>query len=137
MNADVTAAPSADATADAEGDYPGLGTASYCLALLFLAYILSFIDRSILALLVGPIREDFGISDFQFSLIQGLAFSLLYTVASLPLGRLADRFSRKFIVAGSVAFWSLATAACGMTKSFGQLFATRMAVGAGGAGRAP
>jgi MFS family permease len=120
-----------------DDDYPALGLASYCLALLFISYIFSFIDRQILALLVGPIREDFGISDFEYSLLQGAAFSLLYTVAGLPLGRLADRFSRKWIISGSVLFWSLATCACGLTKNFTQLFIARMAVGAGEAGLSP
>jgi len=117
--------------------YPGLGAANYALGLLFLAYVLSFIDRQILALLVGPIREQFGITDFEYSLLQGAAFALLYTFAGLPLGRLADRVSRKWVVAGSVAFWSLATCACGTAKNFWQLFAARMAVGAGEAGLAP
>jgi MFS family permease len=121
----------------AHDDYPGLGAAGYCLALLFIAYIFSFIDRQILALLVGPIREDFGITDFQYSLLQGAAFALLYTFAGLPLGRLADRYSRKMILFASVSFWSLATVACGMTKNFTQLFVARMAVGAGEAGLAP
>lgn len=130
----TSASPMPTSEAD---DYPGLGVASYSLGLLFIAYIFSFIDRSILALLVGPIREDFGISDFEYSLLQGLAFSLLYTVAGLPLGRLADRYSRKMIISGSVFFWSLATCACGITKNFGQLFVARMGVGAGEAGLAP
>ncbi|NKB98448.1 MAG: MFS transporter [Pseudomonadales bacterium] len=118
-------------------EYPPVGVASYALALLFLAYVLSFIDRQILSLLVGPIREQFGITDFEYSLLQGAAFALLYTFAGLPLGRLADRFSRKWVVSGSVAFWSLATVACGVAKSFPQLFVARMAVGAGEAGLAP
>ncbi len=120
-----------------EEDYPGLSAASYTLSLLFVAYIFSFIDRQILALLVGPIRADFGISDFQYSLLQGAAFALLYTFAGLPIGRLADRHSRKFILFASVSFWSLATVACGLTKNFAQLFTARMAVGAGEAGLAP
>lgn len=118
-------------------DYPGLGAASYALSLLFIAYIFSFIDRQILALLVGPIREDFGITDFQFSLLQGAAFAVLYTFAGLPLGRLADRYSRRLIISGSVMFWSLMTVACGMTRSFGQLFVARMGVGVGEAGLSP
>lgn len=130
-------ADNASTSFSAEEDYPELGVASYSLGLLFVAYIFSFIDRSILALLVGPIREDFGISDFEYSLLQGLAFSLLYAVAGLPLGRLADRYSRKMIISGSVFFWSLATCACGVTKNFGQLFVARMGVGAGEAGLAP
>lgn len=121
----------------AASEYPSVGHASYALALLFLAYVLSFIDRQILSLLVGPIREQFQISDFEYSLLQGAAFALLYTVAGLPLGRLADRYSRRMVVAGSVAFWSLATFACGVSKNFTQLFVARMAVGAGEAGLAP
>ena len=70
-----------------EADYPGLGTASYTLSLLFVAYIFSFMDRQILSLLVGPIRDEFGITDFEYSLLQGVAFSLLYTFAGIPLGR--------------------------------------------------
>ena len=120
-----------------EKEYPSLGAASYGLALLFIAYVLSFIDRQILSLLVGPIREQFGITDFEYSLLQGAAFALLYTFAGLPLGRLADKYSRTWVIAGSVAFWSLATFACGLAKNFGQLFAARMAVGAGEAGLAP
>ena len=118
-------------------NYPGLGAASYALALLFVAYILSFVDRQILSLLVGPIREDFGISDFEFSLLQGAAFAILYTFAGLPLGRLADRYSRRLIISGSVMFWSLMTVACGLTRNFGQLFVARMGVGVGEAGLSP
>lgn len=118
-------------------EYPSLGSASYAVALLWTAYVLSFIDRQILSLLVGPIREQFQITDFEYSLLQGAAFALLYTFAGLPLGRLADRYSRKWVIVGSVAFWSLATTACGTAKSFAQLFAARMAVGAGEAGLAP
>ncbi len=117
--------------------YPELTAAIYCLVLLFAAYILSFIDRQILSLLVGPIREEFGITDFQYSLLQGAAFALLYSVAGLPLGRLADRYSRKLIVSGSVFFWSLMTMSCGVTSNFSQLFAARMGVGAGEAGLSP
>lgn len=120
-----------------DDDYPSLASASYALSLLFIAYIFSFIDRQILSLLVGPIRADFGISDFQFSLLQGAAFALLYTFAGLPLGRLADRYSRRLIISGSVMFWSLMTVSCGMTKNFSQLFIARMGVGAGEAGLAP
>jgi|TARA_B100000315_G_scaffold172412_1_gene160882 MFS family permease len=124
-------------TTTAEDNYPGLGAASYALALLFVAYIFSFVDRQILSLLVGPIREDFGITDFEFSLLQGAAFAVIYTFAGLPLGRLADRYSRRLIISGSVMFWSLMTVSCGMTRNFGQLFVARMGVGVGEAGLSP
>ncbi len=117
--------------------YPSLSVANYGLVLLFLAYVLSFLDRNILSLLVGPIRDHYGISDFEYSLLAGAAFAIPYALAGLPLGLLADRTSRKVLVAGSVAFWSLATAVCGMTTSLAQLFGARMAVGIGEAGLAP
>lgn len=129
----------AETTSDTQTnpEYPSLGAANYALGLLFIAYVLSFIDRQILSLLVGPIRAQFGISDFEYSLLQGAAFAVLYTFAGLPLGRLADRFSRKWVIAASVLFWSLATCACGTARTFWQLFTARMAVGAGEAGLAP
>ena len=123
---------SATATVSGHEGYPGLATANYTLGLLFVAYIFSFIDRQILALLVGPIRTDFGITDFEYSLLAGAAFALLYAFAGLPLGRLADRYSRRLIVSGSVFFWSIMTVSCGFTKNFTQLFLARMGVGAWG-----
>ncbi len=109
----------------------------YMLGILLLAYILSFIDRNILALLVGPIRQDFGISDFQFSLLHGLAFTLFYIFLGLPLGWLADRASRKWIITSGVFFWSIMTCLCGFAKSFGSLFVTRIGVGVGEATLSP
>ncbi len=109
----------------------------YVLGVLLLAYILSFIDRNILALLVGPIRQDFGIADFQFSLLHGLAFTLFYIFLGLPLGWLADRASRKWIITSGVFFWSIMTCLCGFTKGFGSLFVARIGVGVGEATLSP
>ncbi len=117
--------------------YPSNGAAIYSLSLLFTAYVLSFVDRQILSLMVGPIRAEFGISDFEFSLLQGAAFALLFCVVSLPLGRLADRVSRRSIIASSVLFWSVLTSACGLAQTFPQLVLARMGVGAGEAGLSP
>jgi predicted MFS family arabinose efflux permease len=83
------------------------------------------------------VRDAFGISDFQFSILHGAAFAIIYAIAGLPLGRLADRFTRVAIISGSVAFWSVATSLCGVARSYPQLFVTRMAVGIGEAGFAP
>ena len=101
----------------------------YALGVLLIAYILSFIDRNIMALLVGPIREDFNISDFQFSLLHGLAFTLFYIVLGLPIGWLADRISRKLIIASGIFFWSLMTSLCGLANIFHSLFLTRIGFG--------
>lgn len=102
-----------------------------------LAYIFSFIDRQILALMIEPIKADLGLSDTQFSLLHGLAFSLFYAFMGLPLAYLADRFSRPKIIAVGVVFWSIATAFCGLSKNFIQLFLSRMGVGVGEAALSP
>jgi len=109
----------------------------YVLGLLFITYAFSFIDRQILGVLVGPIKADLDITDFQFSLLQGAAFALLYSFVGLPLGRLADRGSRKTIIGVGVLLWSFATAGSGLARNFYQLFAMRMLVGAGEAALAP
>jgi MFS family permease len=122
---------------DSESDFPPSSTAFYTLFLLFMAYVFSFVDRSVLSLLVGPIREEFGLSDFEFSLLHGAAFASLYCVVSIPLGVLADRVSRRRIVAVSVLFWSLMTCLCGLARTAPQLVVARMGVGAGEAGLTP
>lgn len=111
--------------------------ASYVLLLLWLAYILSFIDRQILSLLIAPIREDFAISDTQFSLLHGLAFAIFYTLLGLPIGRMADSRNRRNIIVAGVALWSVMTCLCGMAKSFSSLFIARIGVGVGEAALSP
>ncbi|MFT7528517.1 MAG: MFS family permease [Arenicella sp.] len=113
------------------------GYAWYVVLLCMLAYIFSFIDRQILALLIEPIREDLQISDTQFSLLNGLAFSLFYASMGIPIARLADRRSRPAIIAIGIFLWSLATAATGLGKTFWQIFAARMGVGIGEAALSP
>lgn len=109
----------------------------YVVLLCMLAYIFSFIDRQILALMIEPIKADLNLSDTQFSLLHGLAFSLFYAFMGLPLAYLADRFSRPKIIAVGIIFWSIATALCGLSKNFIQLFFSRMGVGVGEAALSP
>lgn len=109
----------------------------YIVSLCMLAYIFSFIDRQVITLLVEPIRADLQISDTQFSLLHGLAFALLYATAGIPIARLADTRSRPVIISVGIFVWSLATAMCGVAKSFAQLFMARMAVGVGEAALSP
>lgn len=111
--------------------------ANYALAVFLLAYILSFVDRQILSLMVDPIRRDLGISDLQMGLLQGMAFALLYAVAGVPIGLLADRLQRKRIIAAGVLFWSSATALCGLASNYALLFLARMGVGLGEAALSP
>lgn len=110
---------------------------TYVLGLLLAAYVLSFIDRNIMSVLVGPIKAEFQITDFQFGLLQGLFFSIFYTFLGLPIGRLADRYSRRWIITIGVAFWSVMTCLCGFAKSFYLLAFARMGVGLGEAALSP
>ena len=118
-------------------EYPSSREANYILGLMFLAYVFSFIDRQVLGVLVGPIKEDLELTDFQFSLLQGAAFAILYSVMAIPLGRLSDTKNRKFIIAIGVFGWSLMTIGCGLAKNFIQLFVMRMGVGLGEAALSP
>ncbi|ABQ67077.1 MULTISPECIES: MFS transporter [Sphingomonadales] len=103
----------------------------YVVGVLVLAYIAAFLDRQILSLLVGPIKRDIGISDVQIGLLQGLAFAIFYSTCILPAGWLVDRFNRRNILAMALAIWCLMTIACGLSRSFPELFMARMGVGIG------
>ncbi|HEX7034183.1 MAG TPA: MFS transporter [Pseudomonadales bacterium] len=110
----------------------------YVVVVLTLAATLSFIDRQILAVMIGPIKRDLGgLSDTEISLIIGLAFSLVYSVATLPLARLADRWNRRNIIAAGIFGWSAMTSLAGFANSYWQLFAARMGVGIGEASLGP
>lgn len=124
-------------SAVSDRDYPSPAVGWYAVGVLTVAYILSFIDRSILTLMVGPIRADLGISDTQLSLLHGLAFAIFYTTLGIPIALLADRLNRRNIMAIGIAVWSMATALCGLARSFWQLFAARVGVGVGEAALSP
>lgn len=109
----------------------------YVVGLCMVAYIFSFVDRQILALMIEPIKADLHLSDTQFSLLHGLAFSLFYAFMGMPIAYLADRFSRPRIIAVGVVFWSIATAACGLSKNFLHMFLARIGVGVGEAALSP
>lgn len=117
--------------------YPPAGIAWYVTLLLTVVFIFSFVDRQILNLLVGPIQQDLGLSDTEVSLLQGLGFVATYVLLSIPIGRLVDTRSRIGIIAGGIAVWSAATAACGLARSFGAMFAARAGVGIGEATLTP
>jgi MFS family permease len=114
-----------------------LGYAWYVVIVLTALYMLSFVDRTILSLLVGSIKRDLGISDTRIGLLQGLSFALFYTLMGLPLGRVADTRNRRNLIAASVVVWSLFTSFCSAAKSFWSLFFTRIGVGVGEAGLSP
>lgn len=119
------------------GGYPSARHAWMVTGLLTLVFVFSFIDRQILNLLVAPIQRDLGLSDTQVSLLQGLGFVATYVLLSVPIGRLVDTRGRLAIIAGGVAFWSVATAACGLARSFTGLLVARAGVGVGEATLTP
>lgn len=120
-----------------EQPWPSAAKGWYAISVLLLAFVFSFIDRSIIALLVEPIKQDLGITDFGIGLLQGLAFAIFYTLVGIPIARLADRRSRRGIITAGIFLWSLMTAACGLTKSFLGLFLVRVGVGVGEAALSP
>src|SRR5262245_6519735 len=103
----------------------------YVVAVLMLASVSANIDRMILSLLVGPIKRDLEISDTQMSLLLGVAFAILFAVLGVPVGRLADRASRRNIMGVGTALWSVFTAASAVARTFGHLFLLRVGVGIG------
>lgn len=109
----------------------------YVLVLLFFVYLSNHIDRQILNILMEPIKKEFGVSDFMMGLLAGPAFALFYTLAGIPIARLADRASRRNIIAVSAAIWSVMTALSGTARSFPMLAAFRVGVGIGEAGCSP
>jgi MFS family permease len=104
---------------------------------LIIAYTFSYIDRSILTLMVGPIRASLGITDVELSLLHGFAFAIFYTILGVPLGRIVDSRKRTTVVAVGVALWSVMTALCGLARTFGQMFLARVGVGVGEAALSP
>ena len=110
---------------------------AYATAVLMIAYTFSFLDRQILTLMVGPIERSLHIKDTEFALLTGGAFGIFYTLMGLPLGWMADRFNRKWIVSIGVALWSLMTAGCGLAQSFTHLLLARIGVGVGEASLTP
>lgn len=131
--------PSAAASAAAREaiPYPSSAQAWYLVFTLLFFYIFSFIDRQIIALMVEPIKRDLQMTDTQIGLLQGLSFAILYCTLGVPIGRLADRMSRKKIIAAGVVIWSLMATLCGLAKSVTQLFLARIGVGVGEAALSP
>jgi MFS family permease len=113
------------------------GYRHYVLAVLLAAYTLNAFDRSILSLLLEPIRREFGASDTQLGLLSGLAFALFYSTLAIPIAAIADRWSRRNVLALSILVWTLMTMLCGLAGSFAALVLARIGVASGQAGCNP
>ncbi|KPF90783.1 MFS transporter [Novosphingobium sp. AAP83] len=117
--------------------WPRQSYAWYVLSLLTLAYALAILDRVSIALLIEPLQQSLKIDDTQFGLLQGMAFSIVYSMLGLPLGMLSDRRRRVTLLFGGLALWSAATIGCSFATNFQELFIARMLVGVGEAALVP
>jgi MFS family permease len=131
------AQPAAVAAPASAESLPPRKHAHYSLFVITVVVMFTVLDRTILSLLIEPIKQDFGISDTQAALLIGAAFSLPYGIAGIAVGRLADHMNRRNIIAASCAFWSVATMACGLAQGFVSLLIARMGIGAGESGYGP
>ena len=110
---------------------------SYALGLLVVVYIFNFIDRSILGILVEPIKRDLGVNDTMMGFLGGIAFATFYTFLGIPIARLSDKGSRRNVLTVCLALWSGATALCGLAANFFHLLLARIGVAVGEAGASP
>lgn len=116
---------------------PFAGRGLLILIVLLLVNILNFVDRQLPFILIDAIRADLNLSDRQIGLMAGVAFAVVYSFAGLPLARIADQFSARGVIALTLAFWSLMTAAGGVAQNFLHLLLARAGVAAGEAGATP
>ena len=103
----------------------------YALGVLFLVYLLNFVDRQILSILANDIKADLGLTDAELGFLYGTAFAIFYALFGIPLGRLADGWSRTRLLAAGLALWSLMTALSGFARNGAALAAARVGVGIG------
>lgn len=113
------------------------GQRHYLLGVLLLVFVLHHIDRNVLLVLLEPIRREFALSDMQLGALSGIAYALPFALAGIPLGTLADRYTRTRLLAAFIFIWSAFTAFAGLSRSFLSLLITRAAVGAAEAGAPP
>ena len=110
----------------------------YVMSVLFLVYVISYVDRQVLAVLIDPIKQEIGASDGQMGILAGIAFALFYATLGMPIARFADHHSRRNVIAVGVAVWSAMTALTGFARNYFEILLARIFVGVGeAAGGAP
>ena len=121
-----------------EGESPRAAVwAWYGLVVLLMTTLFAFVVRQMLSLIAPSLQTTLGFSDWQLGMLQGLGMAVFASVASYPMGWLADRFGRRLILALGVACWSLATGLSAFQDSFGGLFVATIGIAIGEAGLAP
>lgn len=109
----------------------------YALALLMFVYILNFLDRQIVYILLPGIKAEMVFTDLQLSLLSGTPFVIFYTILGIPFGRYSDKWSRVKMIAIGLAVWSLFSGLTGFATGFWSIFACRVMVGVGEATLGP
>lgn len=122
---------------EAEAPWPSRRAAWYAVAILLVASMFSVADRTILSLLIDPIRSSLAISDTEVSLLLGFAFSIFYSSMALPCAFIADRWNRRRLIVIAMTFWSTMTVLSALAQDFGHLFLARMGLGIGEAALLP
>lgn len=107
------------------------------LFMLFLIYLLGFLDRQIVNIIAEPMKRDLALADWQLGALSGLAFAMLYSLLGIPVARLSDRGNRRVIISAALFVWSAFTALCGLSQNFIQILLCRIGVGMGEAGCSP
>ena len=130
MPVDTGDSPAAAVPIDAEA-FPPPRQAWYTVGVLAVVTTFALLDQNILGLLIQQIKMDFGLTDSEAGLLLGPTQAIFYALVAVPFSRYIDRWTRKWIIAGGLIVWSLATAATGLASSFAQLFTARVVVGAG------
>jgi predicted MFS family arabinose efflux permease len=110
---------------------------AYVLGVLMLVHILNFVDRNILAIVAGDIKQEMSLSDTELGILLGPAFATFFSLAGIPIARLADLTSRRNVIAVGLVLWSAMTAASGLALSFWQIALARFGVSVGEAACTP
>ena len=117
--------------------WPGAVQGWMAAGLLALASVGSQFDRTVISLMTEPLKRTFALDDTHFGMLQSIPFGIFYVLACVPIGRLADRYSRRMIIVAGVGLFSLFAMASGLARSFTQLFVTRIGVAVGEASLTP
>ena len=133
----ATPTPAPDASLPSREDTVGGSYSRYVLGVLVVVYVFNFVDRQIISILADEIKRDLDLSDAQISFLYGTVFAVFYAVFGLPLGRLADVWTRRSVIAMGLTVWSGMTALSGLAGNFFQLSAARVGVGVGEASATP
>ena len=123
--------------AQSQQPWPKPAVAWYAVGIFALVLMFGQLDQGVISLLIRDIKADFSLTDWQISLITGLAPALFFVVIGIPLSRFVDTHTRKFVLAAGIGVCSVMTALCGLAQSFWQLFVLRVFVGGGTAVNGP